>query len=169
MFKRVSIKKLLILFLFIITIGYFLFSTTINEIFINSYDVFMYQYNKGGLLNALLTGRNTFFSTKLEPLLFDLWYFPNIFFGGQDVMSHYIEMGLVDLFLFFGIFGFSIYFYFYYKLFNLLSFNKDFKIFFGLTLLFIIAFAGHFFESGIVSLHFMIMILINRKIDKQIA
>jgi hypothetical protein len=166
--KRVSLKKLIIYGVFSLALGYFLFSTSINKILINSYDVFMYGYNRGGLLYALLSGRDIYLKSKLEPLLFEHWSLPNLFFGGQDVIAHYIEMGLIDLFLFFGIIGFSIYLYIYYKLFNLLSFRKDFKIFFGLTLLIIIATAGHFFESGIVGVHFIFILLINRSQNKLI-
>ena len=71
-------------------------------------------------------------------------------------------MGFIDLFLFFGIIGFSIYLYIYYRLFTLFPFNRDFKIFFGLTLFLIIATAGHFFESGIVGVHFIFILLINK-------
>jgi len=163
LFKRVSLKNIIAFGIFIAAGGYFLFSNIINSIIMNSWNVFLYYYRRDGLISASLNGRDTFLREKLEPLIFDYWSLPNIFFGGQDVVSHYIEMGLIDLFLFFGAFGFVLYFYFYYKLFNLLSFNKYFKIYFGLSLLFIIATAGHFFESGIVGLHFIIIILISKK------
>ena len=161
--KRVSLKRVLIYGLSLITLGYMLLFTFVNKIIKNSFDVFVYTYKEEGLLYALLSGRNVYLKSKLEPLLFDYWYFPNLFFGGQDVISHYIEMGFIDLFLFFGIIGFALYFYLYFKLFNLISFNKDFKLFFGLSLLTIIAVAGHFFESGIVGVHFIFIILMNRK------
>ncbi|MDA9125397.1 hypothetical protein N9J80_01315 [Flavobacteriaceae bacterium] len=166
--KRVSLKRLLIYGVSLLTFGYFLFSTFVNTILKNSYDVFIYGYNRGGLLYALLSGRDIYLKSKLEPLLFDHWSFPNLFFGGQDVIAHYIEMGLIDLFLFFGIIGFTIYLYIYYKLFDLLTFNKEFKMFFGLSLLIIIATAGHFFESGIVGVHFIFILLINRNQNKLI-
>lgn len=161
--KRISLKKLLTYGASLLTFGYFLFYSFANKILINSYDIFIYGYNRGGLLYALLSGRDLFFKSKLKPLLFEHWSVPNLFFGGQDVIAHYIEMGFIDLFLFFGIIGFSIYLYIYYRLFMLFRFNRDFKIFFGLTLLVIIATAGHFFESGIVGVHFIFILLINRR------
>ena len=160
--KRVSLKKLLTYGASLLTFGYLLFYSFVNKILINSYDVFIYGYNRGGLLYALLSGRDLFFKLKLKPLLFEHWSVPNLFFGGQDVIAHYIEMGFIDLFLFFGIIGFSIYLYIYYRLFTLFPFNRDFKIFFGLTLFLIIATAGHFFESGIVGVHFIFILLINK-------
>lgn len=161
--KRVPLKRILAFGISIFVLGYILFSTTINDIFINSYQVFMYELNRGGLLHALLSGRDAFIKDKLEPLIFEHWSFPNIIFGGQDVVAHYIEMGLFDLFLFFGLFGAIIYVFFFYSLFKLIQFKKDFKIFFGLSLLAIVATAGHFFESGIAGIHFIFLLLINRK------
>lgn len=165
--KKVSLKKIVLFGGFFLVSCYFLFSKIINKVIINSYNVFIYQYEKADLINALLSGRNNFFKSKLEPLIFDYWSLPNFFFGGQDVQSHYIEMGLIDLLLFFGFFGFLIYIFIFYKLFNLIDFKKDFKIFFGLILLFIIATSGHFFTSGIAGFHFILFILINRNQIKQ--
>ena len=164
--KKVSLKKVILFGGLFLLIGYFLFIKIINKIIINSYDVFIYMYNKGGLMNAVLSGRNSFVESKLQPLIFDYWSLPNFFLGGQDVKAHYIEMGLIDLFLFFGFFGFIIYLFMYYKLFSLIDFKKDFKIFFGLILLFIIATSGHFFESGIAGVHFIMFIIINRNQNK---
>jgi hypothetical protein len=129
---------------------------------INSYDIFMYMYDKGGIWNALLSGRNEYINKKLTPLIFEQWSFPNIIFGGQDVVTHYIEMGFIDLVLFFGLFGSLIYFFVFYKIYRFLPFKKDFNLFFGIAFFTIVATAGHFFESGIAGMHFIIMILILR-------
>jgi len=167
--KRVSIRNILTFGISLLTVGYLLFSTAVNKIFKNSYDIFMYMYYKGGLWNALLSGRNDYIMDKLAPLVFEHWSFPNFFFGGQDVVSHYIEMGFIDLLLFFGIFGTILYLFIFYSIFKTIPFPRDFKIFFGISLTIIIATAGHFFESGIAGLHFIFLLLINRNIEKQIT
>lgn len=161
-FRKVSLKNVLTFGLLFLIFGYFLFSTVINKILLNSYNIFMYMYDKGGLYNALLSGRNQYIDDKLLPLVIDHWSLPNFFFGGQDVVAHYIEMGFIDLFLFFGIFGFILYLFVFYQIFKLLPFDRDFRIFFGITLFIIVATAGHFFESGIAGIHFIIMLIILR-------
>lgn len=166
-FKRVSLKNILTFGITFLVLGYFSFSTAINKIFMNSYNIFIYMYDQGGIWNALLSGRNQYIDSKLTPLIFEQWSIPNFLFGGQDVVSHYIEMGFIDLFLFFGLFGFILYLYIFYSIFKMVPFQKDFKIFFGICLFLIIATAGHFFESGIAGLHFIFLILINRNIIKQ--
>ncbi len=159
-YKKVSFKNIIAFGLSSAVIGYFLFGTIINKIIINSYDTFMYMYDKGGLAYALFSGRNVYIYDKLFPLITEYWSLPNFIFGGQDVVAHYIEMGFIDLLLFFGFFGFIIYIYVFYRIFKLLPFRKDFMIFFSISFFLIVATAGHFFESGIAGIHFMMMLLI---------
>lgn len=159
-FMRVPLIKMIPMVVSTFILGYFLFSSVINKILINSYQVFMYMYDKGGLLYALLSGRDAFINKKLVPLISDHWSFPNFLFGGQDVKKFYIEMGFFDLFLFFGLIGSFLYLYVFYKIFNLIPFERKFKLFFCFSLISIIATAGHFFESGIAGLHFLFMLLI---------
>jgi len=160
--KRVPLKKLLFFATSSILMGYLLFYTTLNKIIINSYGVFMHTYRKGGFLNALLSGRNSYIESKFKPLVFETWSLPNFIFGGQDVKSHYVEMGFLDLFLFFGIFGSIVYLYLFYLIIRQLRFSVYFKYFFIFSLILIIATAGHFFESGIAGLHFIILVLLSR-------
>jgi hypothetical protein len=159
-FSKVSLKKLLIIGTIGIISVYLFFNTMINKIFLNSYNVFMHGYREGGFLFALTSGRNEFIQEKLEPLIFDIWSLPNFIFGGQDVSNFYMEMGFLDMFLFFGLLGMFIYGYLYFKLLMLINFQKEFKLFFIFTFLLIIATAGHFFTSGIAGLHFIFFILI---------
>ena len=160
-FVKISLKKILIFGITGISISYLMFNTIINKIFLNSYNLFMNAYRKGGVLFALTSGRNEFIEKKLEPLIFNIWSFPNFIFGGQDVSSFYMEMGFLDLFLFFGFLGMLIYSYMFFKLFQLIGLKKDFKLFLFFTIMVIIATAGHFFTSGIVGIHFIYFILIN--------
>lgn len=160
LFIRVPLVKLVPALVGFVGIGYFIFSKVINRIILNSYEVFMYMYKKGGLLYALLSGRDTFIYSKFIPLINDNWTFPNYLFGGQDVREFYIEMGFFDLFLFFGVIGGLLYLYIFYKIYNLIPFERKFKLFFGVSLFLIISAAGHFFESGIAGIHFLFMLLI---------
>ena len=157
---RVSLVKLIGVLLTLSFFVYAMLNSFINEVFANSYAVFMYGYKTKGLLFAVLSGRDQFINEKLIPLITEYWSFPNYIFGGQDVKKYYIEMGFFDLFLFFGLFGGIIYLYIFYRIFSIIPFQKKFKLFFGLSFLGIIATAGHFFESGIAGLHFLFMLLI---------
>ena len=98
---RVSFVKLVSLLVALTVFLYTILNSVINEILINSYAIFMYMYNKGGLLYALLSGRDQFINEKLVPLITEYWSLPNFIFGGQEVSKYYIEMGFFDLFLFF--------------------------------------------------------------------
>ncbi|WP_410006579.1 hypothetical protein [Aequorivita nionensis] len=167
-FKRVSLRNILAFGISFLVFGYFLFSSAINKIFINSYNIFMYMYEREGLWGALLSGRGAYITEKLKPLILEQWTIPNFIFGGQDVVSHYIEMGFLDLFLFFGIFGSILYLYIFYSIFKIISFPKEFKLFFGISLAIIVATAGHFFESGIAGLHFIFLILMNRNLNNKL-
>jgi len=159
--QRVSIKKILIAVSSIAIIGYFVFSSTINKILLNAWQIFQYNYEKEGLLFALLSGRNTFINTKLLPLIGEKWTWLNFLIGGQDVQKYYIEMGFFDLFLFFGLIGMLLYLYIFIKIYNRITFEYKFKLFFLLALSGIIGLSGHFFTSSIAAMYFIVFILIN--------
>jgi len=159
--QKISIKKLLISIVSLGLLFYFVFSTTINKILYNAWLNFQYSYDKKGLLFAILSGRNEFFETKLFPLIIKKWSFLNFLVGGQDAVKHYIEMGFFDLFLFFGFLGGLLYLYMFIKIFNLISFEYKFKLFFFLALMGIVFLSGHFFTSSIVALYFIVFVLVN--------
>jgi len=167
-FTRVPLKKVLTYGLTGILTFYLVFNTIVNKIFVNSYDVFMYGYRREGLLFALTSGRNEFIEEKLEPLIFNIWTTPNFLFGGQDVTEFYMEMGFLDLFLFFGLLGSIIYCYIFFKLFQKIDFDLNFKIFLFFVIVSIIATAGHFFTSGIVGIHFIFFMIINSGTQKPV-
>jgi hypothetical protein len=165
-FTRVPLKKVLIYGLTGILTFYLVFNTIVNKIFVNSYNVFMHGYRREGLLFALTSGRNEFIEQKLEPLILNIWTIPNFLFGGQDVSKFYMEMGFLDLFLFFGLLGSIIYCYIFFKLFQKIDFDLNSKIFLFFVIVTIIATAGHFFTSGIVGMHFIFFMIINRRSQK---
>ncbi len=165
--QRVSIKKILIVGLSLAVAGYLIFSSIINKILLNAWGVFQYNYHKGGLLFALLSGRNTFLQAKFIPLVTQIWTLPNFFIGGQDVELYYMEMGFFDLFLFFGIIGLLLYLYIFIKIYNRVSFSYKFKLFFLLALLGIVGLSGHFFNSSIAVTYFIIFVLINYKYQSE--
>ena len=164
--KKLSFKQIIVFLVSIILLLIAFIFSPLTYIFENSWQIFMNGYNKHGLLWALLSGRNTFIYDKMIPLINDIWIFPNYFFGGQDVSTFLIEMEFIDIFLFFGILGTVVYSFIMFNIFSYIPFNRGFKIFFILSLLAIIATAGHFFQSGIVGIHFVIFLLINQEIVK---
>lgn len=163
LFKKIPIKKLITSLFVGSLLGYLVFHAMLNKILLNAWQVFMYLYHKKGLLFALTSGRNEFIEKKLEPLVFGKWLPPNFIFGGQDVVYYYTEMGFIDLVLFFGPVGAIFYSLIYFKLINLLSFRKDFKLFFSVSLFIIIFTSGHYFDSSIVGFYFIVFLLLNKK------
>ncbi len=160
--QRVSFKKFISTVLLLGISGYLVFFSLINKIILNAWEVFNYSYQKFGLLAAILSGRNFFIQQKLIPLVSTKWSFINFIIGGHDMKTYYIEMGLIDLFLFFGLLGGLLYLYIFFKMLNFVQFEYKFKLFFTLSLLGIIALSGHFFESGIATIHFIFFILVNQ-------
>jgi hypothetical protein len=163
--QRVSIKKLLIFSISILSVGYLLFYSLLNKILMNAWENFQYNVEKHDLLFALLSGRNTFIQQKLIPLITEKWEWINFLVGGHDITHYYIEMGLLDLFLFFGIVGSLLYLYLFVKIYNYVDFDYKFKIFFLVLLLGLIALSGHFFESAIAGIHFIFFVIINHKLN----
>ncbi len=156
--SKVSIKKLLIY----VGIGgiviYVVFYRLINKFIMNAWLNFMYFYHKHGFWFAITSGRNIFFKKKLLPLVSE-WGVLNWLFGGHDIVKHYIEMGFIDLFLFFGLLGFLLYLYLFLRITDKIRFTLKFKAFFVLALLGVVFISGHFFESAIAGINFIMFII----------
>ena len=147
--------------------GYLLFYSLLNEILMNAWENFQYFVKTRGVLFALLSGRNEFINNKLIPLITEKWNFINFFVGGHDVTYYYMEMGLLDLFLFFGLIGSFLYLYLFVRMYNYTGFSYKFKLFFLLALLGLVTFAGHFFESAIAGIHFIFFIILNHNYKQE--
>jgi hypothetical protein len=119
---------------------------------------FIYQAQRTGWLNTMLSGRNTHISTKGTDILYD-WTIPNYFIGGMDQTKVNFEMDFFDLFFFLGIIGSTIFLALYFS--SIFKFNilKPFNFFFVISFFAIAFFAGHFFASAINALYLCIISL----------
>lgn len=122
------------------------------------YDIFIYQYEKEGLLFTITSGRSFFVITRfLENT--DLWNFANYFFGGTDQLKFYIEMDFFDSFLFIGIIGNIFLFRLYFKtIFKNIKY-KNFRFFFACSFFLLSFLVGHFFASAINGLYLNISMI----------
>lgn len=93
-------------------------------------------YLENGIITSLLSFRNELLIKIYSEQIIDNWRFLNFLFGGANFQDIRSQMGFVDLFLFFGIFGLITYLYFYRQIFNF-NFSNSFYWFFLITLIII--------------------------------
>ena len=153
-----SLKSKFITLLIIITVligGYFYLQTEHSRILL---EYFISRKDKNGWLTMILSGRNSFISTKGSDV-FSNWNIFNYFIGGQDQTKLYMEMDFIDLFFFMGIIGSVIYFALYFT--TLFRFNvlKPFNFFFLFSFLTLAFFGGHFFASAVNSLYLCLVLM----------
>ncbi|MGY6561001.1 MAG: hypothetical protein ACXITV_02730 [Luteibaculaceae bacterium] len=127
---------------------------------------YVYNYQKHGLWTTLFSGRDLFIEGKLIPLLKE-WTPINYLFGGQEQTFFYIEMDFIDLFLYFGIFGFFIYLYLIRITYFSFALNKAFFLFVVVSIFLIASLAGHFFSSALNSLYLALVCLYFKFYDMQ--
>jgi hypothetical protein len=120
----------------------------------------VFLYEKYGVVNMLLSGRNNYVKPKFIDYISNNWNFWNYLIGG-NLIDNVVELELLDLILNFGFLGSVIYILFYYKTvinFNF-KFNKIFKLFLIFSLFLIMSLSGHFFHSAINALYLFLLIL----------
>ncbi len=129
--------------------GSVLFSVVILITFFLSKDWFVDLAEKHGVLMMLTSNRsNMLLNYKFERIISEFnWH--SYLIGGANPGSDYIEMDVVDLFLFTGVLGLILYFYFLFK--TLFKFSRSNKlgIFVVYQFLFIGFFSGSTFANGI--------------------
>jgi len=102
-------------------------------------------YNKEGLITTFFSYRNENLISKIFPYIEENWSLINWFLGGPSFKNYRVELELVDLFLFFGIFGIVIYSLVFIKIKNL--FNSKYFTFLTITLLLASFISGNFLAS----------------------
>ena len=112
--------------------------------------------NTYGLLSAVLSYRDLLFIDKSLPFIRYNWHMLNYLLGGQGFINDRTQMGFLDLFVFFGVFGSAIYLFIYYKVLfkNTLNINSIFIIIsFGI----VIFLGGNFFYSATITFYLIIL------------
>ena len=85
--------------------------------------IFQSIVTERGISYAILSDRNQIFMSETLPFLKEKWNIINFLFGGIDNIAMRPQLGLFDLFLFFGVIGSSLFLYSLY-----ISFFKKLKL-----------------------------------------
>jgi hypothetical protein len=113
---------------------------------------FVSKMNKEGVWYMLFSGRTRYLG-EINDKILSFWTPLNYIFGGQDQSRFMVEMDLFDLFLFFGISGFIVYFILIFSSIFRLRLTRPFNLFFFFSYMLLAFFGGHFFSSVITALY----------------
>src|SRR5690606_3298016 len=109
-----------------------------------------------GFLTSLLSTRNKAFMEETLPFIQQQWSWLNYLVGGISDLETRSQMGIVDVFYFWGIAGGSLYLYMYYKSFVTFKLNKV-VLSLMITLFGLISLSGNFFENASVAIYMLVL------------
>lgn len=116
-----------------------------------------------GFLTSFLSARDKVFIERTLPFIQQEWSWFNYLTGGINDLETRSQMGIIDVFYFWGIVGGLLYLYMYYKSFATFKINKSISILM-ITLFTIVFLAGNFFENASVAIY---MLLLREKLISQ--
>lgn len=120
-------------------------------------------YQEEGFFTMLTSYRNQKAQYVYDSLISESWTLGNYLFGGTKFTVYRMEFGFLDLFLFFGLLGGTLYlFYYFTKVLRL----REFLIFERIQLLFLLGIAllsGTFFNNGVIPMYLFVMIILIQK------
>lgn len=109
-----------------------------------------------GLLTSILSLRNELITDEMIPFIQKEWKWSNYLFGGYSDIETRSQMGFVDIFYFWGVFGGLFYFFVYFQ--SFISFQINTIIIWVLSTLMIIVFlAGNYFENASLIIYLVIL------------
>ena len=156
--KKIYKLKLFYLFASITTVVILSNINFIINFLKNKYETLFRVYENYDLITMLTSYRNLRLKENFIPVIKENWSFVNYLFGGTDFVKYRVEFELFDVFLFWGIVGSLIYFYFYFT--KVISFTKIVK--FGkiqiIFLLIIAMLSGTFFNNAPVTLYLLVVL-----------
>jgi len=111
--------------------------------------------NELGLVDAILSFRNSLLTNQLLPFIDQNWSVPNYLFGGITDLHTRSQMAFIDVFYFWGILGGIFYLYIYFKSYLTVKISKPEIYYFPIIL--IIAFlGGNFFFNASTAIYLLI-------------
>ncbi len=116
-------------------------------------------YKENGFLAMFFSGRN-FLLEEVMYLVSNKLDIVSIFFGGFPFYDLRTELGLIDVFLFFGVIGGIVYLYFYYKILlkDITQLRKPFIYYFLAALFLIVFLGGNYFTNAIISIYILVFL-----------
>jgi len=111
--------------------------------------------NEKGLVDAILSFRNTLLTDQLLPFIGQNWSVPNYLFGGITDLNTRSQMAFIDVFYFWGILGGIFYLYIYFKSYLKVKISRPEIYYFPIIL--VIAFlGGNFFFNASTAIYLLI-------------
>lgn len=109
-----------------------------------------------GFFSSVFSLRNDLLVEKTLPFIQNNWSWGNYLFGGITDMETRSQMGIIDVFYFWGIAGGVLYLWSFYKTFVTFQLSKD-VVFLLVGLIAIVFLAGNFFENASVAIYLVVL------------
>lgn len=146
--KNFERHRVLVITIFVLAIAFSLAGLYWSGM-INFYSGLMKEYGFWAMLTSF---RSDLFAERV-PAVLNEWHWYNYLFGGVNPATSFVEMDIIDLFLFGGIVGSIVYYLALFK--TVFAFKSDNYLgWFLVGMFFLIGgIAGHFFASGVNALY----------------
>lgn len=109
-----------------------------------------------GLLSSVLSLRNDLLMEETLPFIQENWSWGNYLFGGITEMETRSQMGVIDVFYFWGLVGGALYVYTFVKTFVTFRLTKE-VLFLLISFAVIVFLAGNFFENASVAIYLLVL------------
>lgn len=109
-----------------------------------------------GLLTAIFSLRDELLLERTLPFIESQWSWPNYLFGGISNLLSRSQIGIIDVFYFWGLVGGLFFLYLFYKSYFVFP-VKDAALWFFLIFGFIVFLAGNFFENASVAIYLLVL------------
>lgn len=137
---------------------FFIFHRSISIFFKQKFSILYDLYQEDGLITMLVSMRDKNFREDFIPLVTEKWNWINFLFGGTDFERFRVEFEILDVFVFFGFVGTSLYLWNYFT--NVILF-KNLVHFGKLQVLFLLitaSLSGNFFHNAPLALYLIIVL-----------
>ncbi len=148
-FKLKIWYKLYLITLFVAAVVYFLYVS-------NIYNYFVDLYNESGFWDAITSKRYSLIEERYFPII-DNWEWYNFIIGGTYIKMPVVEMDIIDLYLFAGIWGIWMYAFIMKNTIFSFLINNKLGVFFITQFILIGALAGHIFSSGVNAIYLAVL------------
>ncbi len=143
---------------------------TLTIIFVSGiFNFFLDLANSTSIGSSVFSFRNELVNSRIVPLIKD-WFIINYLFGGCNYLDTYVQMDIIDVFIFFGIVGGSLYLGVFLKEVFYIKGNR-YLLYIGILYIILGGLAGHFYPSGVVAIYLALVSLLlkNRSIESRIS
>ncbi len=143
---------------------------TLTIIFVSGiFKFFLDLANSTSIGSSVFSFRNELVNSRIMPLIKE-WSIINYLFGGCNYLETYVQMDIIDVFIFFGIVGGCLYLGVFFKRIFYIKGNR-YLLIIGILYIILGGLAGHFYPSGVVAIYLALVsiLLKNRSIESSIS